>query len=232
MVHRVEWEADREVTHPDETEPETPDSAEPETSDAELEPIDTAAAERRARKMADEYRLRRAVDLARAGLPWALVAKGSGYASKGAALKAVNRYLAAKRAEMAESAEVVREMELDRLDALQSAVWDRARHGDDKALSRVLDIHDRRVKLDPNLAAAVVKPELNINVSAEVTARQDRDLASLVLDLLLSLADDLDFTPEQRVRAPQALLSAMETRGMVPPSAVGDGVVVAGSIEP
>lgn len=194
--------------------------------------MSTAQAERRARRLEREYKLRRAVELARAGLPWDVVAEGAGYTTGNAALQAVTKYLAKKRAAMDESAEYVREMELDRLDALQSSVWDRARNGSTDAIDAVLKVHDRRVKLNPQLAV-FLRPDVSTRDAADAAARHDRDLATTVLDIMLAMADRLSFTPEQRVMAPQVLLSELERRQLVPPGTAnsGEGVVVVGEVE-
>lgn len=195
-------------------------------------PASNPTSERRGRRFEREYKLRRAVELARAGLSWDVVAEGAGYASGNAALKAVTRYLERKRVAMDETAEHVRELELDRLDALLSSVWDRARNGHTDALDAALKVHDRRVKLDPRLAAAI-RPDPTSRDAAEHAARADGALAGTVLDIMLTLADRLSFTPEQRVLAPQVLLSELERRNLIPPGEhnAGERVVVVGEVE-
>ena len=189
----------------------------------------TTQAERRARRMEREYKIRRAVELARAGLPWDMVAEGAGYANGNSALRAVERYLARKRHDMDESAEHVRELELDRLDAMHSALWDRARRGETTATDSLLRIHDRRMKLDPRLAAIDTG---QTREAIEAVARSDRDLAVMILDVMLALADRLEFTPEQRVKAPGALLAELAARKLVPEQDdTVDAMIVVGEIE-
>lgn len=63
------------------------------------------------------------------------------------AYKRVAHALSEVNARSAEQAEDLRTIELLRLDELQSAVWEKAVDGDDKALGRVLAIMERRTKL-------------------------------------------------------------------------------------
>lgn len=63
------------------------------------------------------------------------------------AWKDVKRELDRLRNDMAEDAEEVRQMELERLLELQRALWGKAQKGDERAVDRVLKIMKRRADL-------------------------------------------------------------------------------------
>lgn len=63
------------------------------------------------------------------------------------ACKDVHRMLRQLQTETAEAAEVVRRLELERLDELQLAVWPQARAGDLQAIACVLRIMEKRSRL-------------------------------------------------------------------------------------
>ncbi len=97
----------------------------------------TKTAERRAQ----------AVQLRIAGASWETIARQCGYASRGAANTDVTRAMEAATAEATRNADVLRQLELTRLDRLQRAVWAEAIKGDGDAIRTVLGIIDRRCKL-------------------------------------------------------------------------------------
>ncbi len=83
-----------------------------------------------------------------AGADWRTIADTLGYASSKTASMAVTAYL--QKAGLEHSVEdrtVALQLEIDRLDALQAAVWDRAVGGDLKATAFVVGLIERRVKL-------------------------------------------------------------------------------------
>lgn len=84
------------------------------------------------------------IELRRAGLTWTTIAQQTGYSGPSGAYKAYQR--AAERL-IRPNLEEHRDMELDRLDRLQAAVWTRAAGGDVKAIDSVLRIIDRRARL-------------------------------------------------------------------------------------
>lgn len=100
-------------------------------------PIDEVAATRE--------RERRAVELAISGASLDQIAQEVGYADKSGAWKAIRRTL--DRQEAAAVTEL-RALENARLDRLQSAWWDKALGGDDKAAQIVLRVFERRAKLN------------------------------------------------------------------------------------
>lgn len=63
------------------------------------------------------------------------------------AYKDVQRELERVRAEVEETAQEIRQIELDRLDEMLKGLWIRARRGDEKAVDRVLKIIERRCKM-------------------------------------------------------------------------------------
>jgi hypothetical protein len=87
---------------------------------------------------------RRVLELRRAGYTFDDIAKTVGYASPSGAFYALSRAL--KRT-LQQPANELREMETDRLDRLQAAVWPKALAGDNKAVDTILKIMDRRARL-------------------------------------------------------------------------------------
>jgi hypothetical protein len=88
-----------------------------------------------------------AVKLRIAGADWETIARTCGYASRGAACTDVTRAMEAATAEATRNADVLRHLELARLDRLQQAFWPEALKGDADAARTVLACIDRRVKL-------------------------------------------------------------------------------------
>lgn len=80
------------------------------------------------------------------GMCYSQIAKELGMSNKSVAYKAVVRVLEQWQAETAESAEVVRDIELRRLDEMLAGLWPKAKKGDPQAIDRVLKIMDRRAK--------------------------------------------------------------------------------------
>ena len=96
------------------------------------------------------------------------VAPSSAYKRVRHALDEVNKHVS-------EDAEELRTLELLRLDELQSAIWERALEGDDKALRGVLSIMSRRAKL-AGLDAPVKTEGITIDAI-------DREIAQLTAEL-------------------------------------------------
>ncbi|EWS99605.1 hypothetical protein N865_01210 [Intrasporangium oryzae NRRL B-24470] len=86
----------------------------------------------------------RALQLASQGLTYQQVADELGYASRGTVHHIVHQALAR---ETNEAVEEMRELEVARLDGLQSALWDRAMAGDLDAARTVLRIVATRCRL-------------------------------------------------------------------------------------
>ncbi len=85
-----------------------------------------------------------AVRLRRNGCTYDEIAATLGYAGRGSAFKAVGAALHAVRSE---EVDTYRALELARLDRLQEAVWDKAVHGNLRAVDTVLKIMARRASL-------------------------------------------------------------------------------------
>jgi hypothetical protein len=92
-------------------------------------------------------RRRAAVRLRIEGKSWQEIADLLGYDSKGGACKDVSRALQAAITDLALPLEEYRQLELDRLDAMQEALWPKVLDGDTKAIDTALRLMDRRAKL-------------------------------------------------------------------------------------
>lgn len=97
----------------------------------------------RNRALAAERR-RRAVELALRGTTYEQIAAALGYANRGTVYRIVKNALADREVE---SIDELRRVEVDRLDAIQRSVWDRALGGDREALKIVLAVIDRRCRI-------------------------------------------------------------------------------------
>lgn len=86
----------------------------------------------------------RALELVRAGCSYDEVADDLGYASRGSAWRLVRSAL---DKEVVECAAEYRQLEADRLDAVQAAHWDAALAGDKDAAAVVLRAIDQRMRL-------------------------------------------------------------------------------------
>lgn len=85
-----------------------------------------------------------ALQLRQKGLTYDEIKTELGYASKGAAAKAVRSAL---RKTLAEPAERVRDLEVTRLDRMVSAIWDKVLAGQLTAVDRMIKIMERRARL-------------------------------------------------------------------------------------
>jgi hypothetical protein len=118
-----------------------------------------------------------ALDLRKAGLTFREVGRRMGVTEQ-RAHRIVTEELARLNAKRAESAEAVSRLELERLDALLRAVWEKAVGGDAKAISAALKIVERRAAL---LGLNLVRHEVKVTETHElnVTAVIDRYAAEL-----------------------------------------------------
>jgi hypothetical protein len=119
------------------------------------------------------------IELRRAGVTWQKVAEQTGYAGPAGAYKAYQR--AAERF-IRPNLEELRDMELDRLDRLQAAIWGKALNGDVRSLDAVLRIIDRRARI-----LGLEAPK-EVNLKAEV-ATYDRDSIDSEVARLVALLD-------------------------------------------
>lgn len=87
---------------------------------------------------------RQALELRKAGATFEQIAKQLDYATHVGAMKAVKSAL---KKVLREPAEELRQMEVERLDALMLPLWKQARDGNQGAVDRILKIMERRAKL-------------------------------------------------------------------------------------
>jgi hypothetical protein len=114
--------------------------------------------------------------LRRGGLTFDVIAQRVGYANPGSAQKAYERSLTRVTAE---DAAVMRQVENDRLDMAQSAIWVKVLQGDNQSISNLLRIMDRRAKLNGL--------DVPVRIQAEVVSYDigsvDANLAAIVNEL-------------------------------------------------
>jgi hypothetical protein len=115
----------------------------------------------------------RVLELRRAGFTLQRIADEVGYADPSGAKKAIKRYY--DRLE-AEANEHNRSEELERLDRLQVALWNRAVKGDDKAIRTVLRIMELRSKILG--LHAPVKSQVEV-INYELTGEYDHEVDEL-----------------------------------------------------
>lgn len=91
---------------------------------------------------------RLAVEARLAGMTYEDIAAQLGFSNKGAAWKAIDRTL---RARIADPAEQLRRMELERLDVMLAGLWGNARKGHLGSVDRVLAVMRQRARYVPGL---------------------------------------------------------------------------------
>ena len=91
-----------------------------------------------------QWRRARAVELALDGKSYDFIAREIGVSSRGNAWRTVQKALNDR---VVAGVDELRELECDRLDALQVAAWAKVEQGDLKAIETVLRIMDRRARL-------------------------------------------------------------------------------------
>jgi len=137
------------------------------------------------------------LELRRAGMSFDAIATQVGLADRGSAHKAYKRGLART---LQQPAAEVRELEADRLDRLQVAVWAKALRGDLQAVDRVLRISERRARL------------LGLDHAdgiAEQALLLEQDKARMVAVAVGEALDAIDATAEQREIFTRVLLERM-----------------------
>lgn len=138
-------------------------------------------------------RERKVLELRRAGVTFDAIAAQLGYKGRGAAYKAFRRALART---LQQPASELRELEADRLDRLQTAIWGRAMRGDLEAVDRVLRIMERRAML------------LGLNHADGIAERQVRLAEAqglLLAGAIKRILDALSLTPQQRALVAQVV---------------------------
>ena len=155
------------------------------------------------RQPSERQRAIEATNLRRRGLTWREIAAQLNFRDESGARHAVTRLLA--RVE-SESVAELRQIESERLDALQAGHWDAAAGGDVDSARVVLGVIDRRMKLH-GLAAP-----LQVDLGAQLTADEFAARAIGLVDRLNAVggADEL--------RAAGAVLAA-DSRNPVPEGA-------------
>ena len=88
-----------------------------------------------------------ACKLRMAGASYDDIARQLRYASRGAAYTDITRALERNVVQLGQTAEVLRQQELERLDRLQLALWQQAMAGDTRSAETVLRIMDRRARV-------------------------------------------------------------------------------------
>lgn len=89
-------------------------------------------------------KVRKAIELRKAGATYDKIAEALGYENRSGAYKIV---VGALRDLVQEPAQELRTLELERLDAMTLAIWARAQKGELAAVDRLLKIGERRAKL-------------------------------------------------------------------------------------
>jgi len=95
------------------------------------------------RRIAAAEKQRQALELRKGGASYAAIAQALGYATPSGAQAAIDSAL---KKTIQEPAEKVRQLELERLDAMLLGLWNDARKGHQGAIDRVLRIMERRAK--------------------------------------------------------------------------------------
>lgn len=121
-----------------------------------------------------ETRLKRerACALRLAGATYAQIAKELGYASHTSAMRAVEDGMSTR---VSESAEMVRDQELARLDELLLGLWPTARKGDPAAVDRVLRVMERRAHylgLDASRGRPLIGTSGEVSPIDDLTSRR------------------------------------------------------------
>ena len=123
-------------------------------------------------KPAERERALAALELRKTGLTYAEIGRRLGYADDSGARHAVTKLLDRREAEAVAE---LRQVEGDRLDALQAAHWSAAVSGDTEATKVVLQVIDARCRLyglnSPVAVAVSTGPGTAAEVIAEAQAR-------------------------------------------------------------
>lgn len=138
----------------------------------------------RSPEQAAEYAARcaRVLELRKGGYSFPQIARALGYANHTGAKKA---YDAAMRPRVEHSADELRALDSERLDALQAAVWAKAAKGDAASIDRALAIMDRRMRLPGTRGGPVYSKHLLELQSLDCADSADGQV-------VLALADALD----------------------------------------
>ncbi len=120
----------------------------------------------------------KAMELRLSGASFAAIGNALGITEEGAR-KAVLRALQRSAKQRESAADVLRPLEMARLDALQLALWKRAREGHEGAVDRVLRIMAHRAQLAGLSAPTHTKVEV-VDAFADLRDLTDDDLMAIV----------------------------------------------------
>lgn len=98
----------------------------------------------REQQVAAREREARVLELRKAGATFDEIAQALDYRDKSGAKRAFDR---AMRATIQQPADEIRFLEVERLDAMQKALWPKVTAGDTKAIGQCLNVMDRRARL-------------------------------------------------------------------------------------
>lgn len=116
-----------------------------------------SAAQTTAAAVARRERDAQCVQLRRAGLGWDAIAQQLGYSS---AARAYEQFMSFMKEYPREDAVAARELEADRYDQLQRAIWAKCLKGDTWSIDRALKLMDQRARLlGLNLPPQPVEPD-------------------------------------------------------------------------
>jgi hypothetical protein len=99
------------------------------------------------RRIEAKERALKALELRKKGVRYEQIAQQLGYSNRGNAHKAVMKELKLLAKECLEEAAQVRDLELQRLDALYLKAWEAVEEGDLPSIDRCLRVQERRAKL-------------------------------------------------------------------------------------
>lgn len=139
---------------------------------------------------AAERRLQ-AVEMRKRGETWEKIAEVCGYKNRGAASGDINKYI---KELPQENAQNLRKIEIERLDQLLNAMWDKAMKGDGWAVDRCVKIMERKAKLTGIDAPVVTKVEI---VPEETLDRQIAQLERQMAQLPRSQSEALRVQAER-----------------------------------
>lgn len=120
--------------------------------------------------------------------------------------KDIGRILKQMKEEMKEELDTVRQLELDRLDALHRAIWDDALSGQVGKIDRILDIMQRRERYIPGLA---VPTEIKADFNGKIESSPDGLARSLS-----ALASTLNSQISSKTESGQSALESGEPKAM------------------
>lgn len=137
----------------------------------------------------------RAFELRKAGATYAVIAEKVGYNDKSAARKAVEGEL---NRVIGEPAKEALQLELERLDTMNRAIWPKVLKGDLKAIETGLKISERRSKYQ-----GLDDYERRMAEVEERRIALEEAQALMVAQALANVLNSLNLSPEQREKAPE-----------------------------